>query len=446
MVHMGSSLETGQGTDANPRWNLATRIGFRFAFIYLALYTLTFPAGGFIPYTDFLAEWSFRVWAAIVPWVSSHLLNLSHPVQLTPSGSSDQLCDWVQLLCIFILSIIGTIVWSCFDRKRENYAQLHKWFRLWIRFALASTMIRYGATKAIPNQMKMSFYRLLEPFGNATPPGMLWAFMGASKGYEIFTGCVEIISGILLIIPWTASLGAFVAVAAMVQVFTLDMFFSVPAKILSFHAMLLAAFLIAPYIPRLIRMLVLNRKTEPFVTSPLFHKKWLNWTTIVLQVALGLYLVFFNLDFNLTIYKLYGGGAPKPPLYGIWQVDEFKLDGETHPLLLTDSVRWRRVMFENPNDIVLQRMDDKLLDFSLQLDTQKKTMTLGKRNDENWKAQLNFDHPASNRLVLQGEFDGHQIQAQLTQNDPSQIPLINGHFHWIQERSTNDELFKYSSQ
>jgi hypothetical protein len=445
MVHLGSSLETGQGTDVNPRWNLATRIGFRFAFIYLGLYTLTFPAGGFIPYTDFLVDWSYRFWAFIIPLISKHVLHLSEPVALSFTGSSDKLYDWVQLLCIFVFSVVGTVVWALLDRKRENYIQLHKWFRIWIRFALASTMIQYGAMKLIPNQMDMTFYRLLEPFGHASPMGMLWAFMGASTGYEIFTGCVEVLGGILLVIPWIASLGAFVTLAATIQVFTLNMFFKVPVKIFSFHPILLSVFLIASDVSRLIKMLVLNRKTEPVVTPPLFRKKWLNWTAVALQAALGVYLVFVYLNYNIQSYKR-DDGAPKPPLYGIWQVDDFELDGETRPPLLTDPVRWRRVMFEDPNDFVFQRMDDKLRDFSLQLDDQKKTMTLGKRNDENWKAQLNFDHPASNRLMLQGEFDGHRIQVQLTQMDPSEFPLIHSDFHWIQEHPTNDELFKYSSQ
>jgi UPF0716 family protein affecting phage T7 exclusion len=44
--------------------------------------------------------------------------------------------------------------------------------------------------------------------------------MGASPAYEIFTGCVELTGGLLLIIPGTATFGALIGLAAMIQVDT----------------------------------------------------------------------------------------------------------------------------------------------------------------------------------------------------------------------------------
>jgi hypothetical protein len=64
-------------------------------------------------------------------------------------------------------------------------------------------------------------------------------------------------------------------------------------------------------------------------------------------------------------------------------------------------------------------------------------MALGKYQDKNWKAQLTFDRPAPDRLILQGQIDGHQIQAQLTQFDLSKYLLISRGFHWVQEHPFN---------
>jgi hypothetical protein len=42
---------------------------------------------------------------------------------------------------LLVVTALATGIWSVLDRKRENYVALHKWFRLFIRFALASELI-----------------------------------------------------------------------------------------------------------------------------------------------------------------------------------------------------------------------------------------------------------------------------------------------------------------
>ena len=58
-------------------------------------------------------------------------------------------------------------------------------------------------------------YRLIEPFGNFSLMGVLWASIGASRPYEIFAGCAETLGGILLIFPRTTTLGALVCLLDM---------------------------------------------------------------------------------------------------------------------------------------------------------------------------------------------------------------------------------------
>src|SRR5208282_4219864 len=118
------------------------------------------------------------------------------------------------------------------DRRRENYFSLYKWFRLFIRFSLASQMLSYGWAKAIPLQMPFpSLVKLLEPYGNFSPMGVLWSSVGSSQAYEIFAGCAEMLGGILLLVPRTTMLGALVCLAATTQVFMLNMAYDVPVKL-----------------------------------------------------------------------------------------------------------------------------------------------------------------------------------------------------------------------
>ena len=73
--------------------------------------------------------------------------------------------------------------------------------------------------KWIPLQMPApGLQRLLEPYGNFSPMGVLWFFIGASKGYEMFAGGMEVASAILLFIPMLATLGAMVSFGTAVQI------------------------------------------------------------------------------------------------------------------------------------------------------------------------------------------------------------------------------------
>ena len=57
-------------------------------------------------------------------------------------------------------------------------------------------------------------------------------------------------------------------------------------------------------------------------------------------------------------WSQYGAGAPKSPLYGIWDVELMTIDGELRPPLVTDGSRWRRVIMQSPTGVAFQRMND----------------------------------------------------------------------------------------
>jgi len=126
-------------------------------------------------------------------------------------ASGDKTFDWVLMFWLLVVAALATGIWSTLDRKRDNYVTLQKWFRVFIRIALAGQMITYGMDKIIPLQMPFPYLtRLLEPFHDFAPMGVLWASIGAAPAYETFAGCAEMLGGILLIFPRTTMLGALV--------------------------------------------------------------------------------------------------------------------------------------------------------------------------------------------------------------------------------------------
>ena len=443
MSTQGVQLQAGDlGTDAQHlRWGLTTRFAFRFCFVYFGLFCLlTQVLGGLIPLPSVDLPDPSTLWPIrqVVFWTAAHVFHVSQPLVYQASGSGDKTYDWVLQFCILIVALVATAVWSALDPKRENYAAMYKWFRLFIRFCLAGQMLAYGWAKAVPLQMPFPrLYTLIEPYGNFSPMGVLWASIGASPAYEIFAGCAEMLGGILLILPRTAMLGALICLADMTQVFMLNMTYDVPVKLFSFHLILLSLFLLVPDIKRLLDLFFLNRPVQPSTQLPLFATPHANRLAVTAQILFGVYLMGMNAYGSQALWYQYGGGSPKSALYGIWNVDELVIDGESRPPLMTDQDRWRRVIFDVPTRAAFQHMDESLARFGAAIDTKESSLKLTKNDDKEWKANFTYTRPAADRLILEGEIDGHKEKMELQLVDRSKFLLVSRGFHWVQEYPFN---------
>ncbi|MBZ5507428.1 MAG: DoxX family protein [Acidobacteriia bacterium] len=419
------------------RWSLALRITFRFCAAYFTLFSLSnqiLTRLFIIPklnIPELSGLWPLR---QITFWTASHVFHITRELVYTGSGSGDKTFDWVLDFCLLVIAAVITLVWSILDRRRENYVTFYKWFRLTIRLALASEMFLYGLIKIIPNQMPFpSLTRLLVPYGTFSPMAVLWSSVGASRSYEIFTGCAETLGGILLLTPRTSTLGALVCLADMIQVFALNMTYDVPVKLFSFHLILFSLFLLAPDGRRLINFFFTDRTTPPSRQAPLFRSSRANRVAVILQVAFGLYLIGMGVYTGIQRWNSFGNGHPKSLLYGIWNVEQMSVDGKVQPPLLTDQSRWRRVIFDFPAFASFQRPDDSFQTYSASISDPDKTLTLTKATDKNWKAGFTFTRPAPDQLTLDGSMDGHKIQMQMKLIERDKFTLVNRGFHWINE-------------
>ena len=406
---------------------------FRFGVVYLALYSLaTQIAGGLLiaPGAAVPAlgtRWPMR---QITEWCAAHVFGIAGPLVFT-GNSGDTVFHWVQTAWLLLLSVVLATVWSWFDRGRDD--RLRVWFRLLLRLALAAQMFYYGMAKVIPSQFPPpGLVTLIEPAGASSLSDLLWTFVGASLPYQIATGCAELLAGALLLTPITATAGAALALVDMLQVFLLNMAYDFGLKQISFHLLVMAAILLAPDVPRLIAVF-LGRAAGASTHAPLFRSQRHNRAAVMAQVVFGVYLMATFAALSVRYWYGDGGGrAPRSALYGIWNIEELEVDGEARPASLNDyDRRWRRVIFDAPRVVVFQRIDDSLAHYGASFDSGTGTLALTKGSSATWRATFMVQRPSADRLVLDGDMDGHHLRLRLALVPLDTFRLLNSPFRWI---------------
>ena len=427
-----------EATEDNPpaaSWSLPKRFGFRFLGVYLALYCPPFLLG-FIPGGEFVAAALSSVWRAIIPWIGQRVFGLE--ITVFTNGSGDTTFDYLMHLTMAVFAAVAAVVWTLLERGHRSHPKLAPWVGTAVRFTLAFSMISYGCVKVLPSQFGLPrLDRLLQPFGDASPMGLVWTFMGASPAYTSFTGLAELVSGLLLTLRRTALLGALIAIGVMSNVVMINYCYDVPVKLYSSHLLAMAVALALPHARRLVDLFVRQRPTEPVPFQRLFASPTWHRAALVLRTALVLAVAGGSLWSAHQGRVLYGNLAPKSPLYGVWNVTEFTLDGEARPPLLTDTERWRRLVFDRPESISIHPMEGRRLVFKSALDPEKGSLELTKFDDEAWKASFSYHAISDGVMELNGELDGKKVAAKLERLDPSTFLLRSRGFHWINEMPFN---------
>jgi hypothetical protein len=407
------------------RWHPFTRTGFRFAFVYLLLFNLPFPLNAF-PYVDKIGEWYNAIWNWMVPRVARAVFH--REIDPVFNGSGDRTFDYVLVACLLLTALVITVIWTILDRKRLSYPTLYRWLNVYVRFSLGAVMIGYGAYKVISSQFPPpTLDRLMQPYGDSSPMGLLWTFMGASEAYTMFVGAAEMIAGILLFPRKTSMLGALMSAGVLSNIVALNFSYDVPVKLYSSHLLAMAVFLLLPELRRLANFFILNRPADCVTVQPLFRR------TLWHRGALVLSSLFLIAVVGTSLYQSYAQRrdfiALRSPLYGVWDVEEFKL---AQPTPTASAASWRRMVFDSPGRVAVQTATNHER-FGLQLDQEKRTLTLRKRDDPGWNTVLTYERASPDVITLAGTLNGSEMTARLHRSEERKFLLTNRGFHWINE-------------
>ncbi|MES2653769.1 MAG: hypothetical protein V4663_18675 [Bacteroidota bacterium] len=413
-------------------WTFLEKLIFRFAFIVLGLFMLFFN-NGTLPPLFFYFKLQNNLLQQFIPWLGKNVFHLPYNITVFTNGSGDTTYDYLVLFCCFFISIIGTIVWTAIDRKSINYHRLYYWLTVGVRFYVGFMLINYGAVKVIQLQFPApNFSRLMSTYGESSPMGLAWTFLGFSKGYNLFMGIAELAAGFLLF-RRTVTIGAIITLMTTANVMAVNYFYDVPVKIVSTALVVMCLYLLAPNFKNLFKLFF---KGEPTILRTILpqeiNKRWLRITKYSIKYLLIGYTLVGNIIQVNAYKKEYGPDVPKSPLYGAYKVDTFIKNNiiinEGDP----DKTRWTVLLLEGITHGAIK--DGNGLEYAkISTDTQKKIIQFVFSNDPNQKHQLHYQKKG-NQLLLTGKLYDYTLKISLTKMN---FELIERKLNWINEHPYN---------
>ncbi|MBF5046417.1 hypothetical protein FGE12_28645 [Aggregicoccus sp. 17bor-14] len=406
-------------------WTRLHRVGFRFTFSYLLLYLAPSPVD-MVPGLGPLFEAYGHLWEWGVQRVGVGLLHLPAPIPNTPSGSGDRLFDWVWNLSVLLLALLATLAWSLVDERRRDapraYPRAAAFLRVYLRYALATILLGYGLVKVFALQMPApDVARLTSTYGESSPMGLLWTFIGASTGYQMFCGAAETLAGLLLLFRRTTLLGALLAAGAMANVVALNYFYDVPVKLYSSNLLLFSLLLVLPDLRRLVDVLLLQRAVAapPPLRTP-FADCRVEWASRGLKALVVGGLLVLMVKGNVERRATQGAVTPElAPLQGLWKVQAFEASG-----VEAATPPWGELAV-GPYRTGLRAADGTYWRYGMKVE--KGTLTLASALAPK-QAPLTWAQPDPEHLVL--ERPG--LRVRLERQSPQFLLTTRG-FHWVSE-------------
>ena len=421
------------------QWSSPQKWLFRFIAAYLFWYIFPFPITS-LPYLDALSQPITGFWNTISVWVGNNILQIEETIAVEMNGSGDKLIDYLVNFSVLLFAAITTILWSILDRKRANYETLLYWVEVLVRYYLAATLIGYGGVKIFKTQFPFpGLHRLIQPYGESSPMGLAWTFMGYSTSFNYFTGFGEAIAGFLLFFRRTKILGAFIGISVMSTIVAMNFSYDIPVKLFSSNLLFMLLLLLVPDGKRVLNFFLFNKPVEPtkFV-QPIFNKTLSNLGFLT-KYSFILFLLYSNISGGIEGVKKWGDHMEKPPLYGLYTAEQVIINQDTIPPLITDTNRWNKVTVDYPNRAMIKTMSGKNLWCDFKPDTTNQTIEFEIYSTMDTSTMLNYMILPNDQLQLEGVIisgngtDRDSINVLLQKEDLNQFLLIKRKFNWVNE-------------
>ncbi len=424
-------------------WPIYQRVLFRFFVIYFVLTTTIWSWLGTFAWFNFLSTFDTTLTEAYTHFFNDYIYQIKK--ELVPTrGSGDTSMGWATLYAQLFISFVGALIWSVLDRKRVHYQWTSLIIRNVVRYYIILFAFIYGVIKIFGLQMPSpsnSYYAT--ELGHFSGMRFSWNFIGYSKGYEFFSGLMEVFVGVFLLYRRTIVLGALLGVGVFTNVFLLNMSYDIPVKIFSFQLLFACLFISLTNLKRIVAFLITNRSVGPDTSWDIpYVKPWFKTVRIVLKLAfIGCFAAypFYN------YYSFYssGGSSSAPPPFesGFYSVQNFTLNGDTISPG-SSPVHWKDFVVDNGARGSIGTVDSsgysvrygRSYFYNYSLDSLEEELTIKRfRNDSVPIFQGSYEKLSSSDLRLQGIYKGiDTLQLELIWEERD-YQLARKEFNWMLE-------------
>lgn len=162
-------------------------------------------------------------------------------------------------------------------------------------------------------------------------------------------------------------------------------------------------------------------------------------TRVILK--LGMIFIIAKSGYDTFEYaKEYANPAEvKPVKPGIYDVVTYVVNHDTLPPLITDTLRWQDVIFEErgmgsikTNDTIFRKRYGRGY-FAFSADTNKQMLNLKKfQQDSQFILSMHYQMPDSNTILLRGKKQNDSLYVELKKSN-RHFQLAEKQFHWLSE-------------
>lgn len=415
-------------------WTPLQKLCFRYVFILFILFILLVNNGAY-PMLQLVMQYVTQLLHQFIPWFGKHVLELPYEITNFTGGSGDTTYDYVVLMLISAIAITGTLIWTLLDRQSTNYPKLYYWLTVAVRFYVGIMLFNYGMVKIIKLQFPFpGLNRLMQPYGESSPMGLAWTFMGYSKGYNLFTGIAEVLAALLLF-RRTVTLGALICLAATANVMAINYFYDVPVKIVSTALFVMTVFLLAPNAIKFYKLLFKGEAVALYkFNAPAIGKRWLYITKYSVKYLIIFIAIVPSVYGLIKMRSTYGDAAAKSPLYGVYEVKEFTTNKQLLPAGQEDNFTWKQLRMDGPEESGILFANDKLEYHKISTNLQAKTVSIAFKENPNVVHKLQYTQPKPDSLVLSGKIYEYEVSIKLKKK---KFLLVDRGFNWINEQPFN---------
>jgi hypothetical protein len=220
----------------------------------------------------------------------------------------------------------------------------------------------------------------------------------------------------------------------------MNLSYDIPVKIFSMRLVLMCLFLLAHEYKRIVSFFLMNKQADACRTYNVqFEKKWMKITRVALKIVfIGVFVgwMFYNTLENYKQFHTVQSDGPIPK--GIYKVESYVLNRDTIPPLITDSLRWQDIIFEEgygsikTTDSLFRKRYGRAY-FNYNIDSVKHSLKFVKSfADTSSLISFKYETPDSNTVRLWGKLRNDSLYVVLRKSN-RHFQLTERQFHWLSE-------------